>query len=86
MGSEMWIRDSGLASWGVERNMSWAKTDMRVLKPIWNKIDSLTLDGLSPGEKAALNALLAKERNKKSLARSRDNLDPNYRCATRQYL
>ena len=71
----------GLADWGKNKRYPWANTDHRILKPLYDKIDSLTLADLSSAEKAAINKLLAKDRYKKSLGRSRHNLDPNYKVA-----
>ena len=71
----------GLARWGVGKDAAWAIKEEKLLRPLADRLDSLTIDSLSAAEKALINQLTSIKRYQNSLKRSRDNLDPNYKVA-----
>jgi len=69
----------GLAAWGANKGYGWAHSEEKALSPLVSRLDSLTVEGLSPAEKALINKMVSKDRYKRSLTRGR--LDPNYKVA-----
>ncbi len=69
----------GLAAWGADKDYGWAYAEEKALKPLYDRIDSLTLDSLSPAEKSTITKMVSKDRYKRSLGRG--GLDQNYKVA-----